>query len=149
VMDNLSLGVRFGFAFSGAPSGFFPLHFEGRGTYYFGDVPRGRSTFVPYIALGVGVAQVDSRVQVQMVECKPDAVDAGQRSPVDTTLLDPNTGAARLRNLNAYKSLGSVFATLAPGLMVAFSKDVSGVANVGVLLMTEEKRSTSLLIDLQ
>jgi hypothetical protein len=53
--DNISLGVRFGFAFSGAPDGFFPLHFEGRGTYYFGDVIRGRSRFVPYMAMGAGV----------------------------------------------------------------------------------------------
>jgi hypothetical protein len=33
--------------------------------------------------------------------------------------------------------------------MVNLSKNVSGVANLGVLLMTEENRSTSLLLDFQ
>jgi hypothetical protein len=150
ILDRLSLGVRFGFAFSGAPEDFFPLHFEGRGTYYFGDVPRGRSLFVPYIALGVGLAQVDSRVEVEMVDCdKPDRVDECVNSPaVDANLIAPD-GAARLRTLDAYKSLGSVFASLSPGVMINFSKQLSAVANVSILLMTEQQSSSSLIVDLQ
>jgi len=160
--DSISLGVRFGFAFSGAPSGFFPLHFEGRGTYYFGDLVRGRSRFVPYLAVGAGVAQVDTRVAVEMVDCRPDppaamgavagppTYDQCKAAPeVNQGLIDPTTGKARLRTLDAYKSLGKVFGTLAPGLMVQLTKQVSGVVNLGVLLMTEESRSTSLLIDFQ
>jgi hypothetical protein len=159
LLDNVSLGVRFGFAFSGAPDGFFPLHFEGRGTYYFGDVIRGRSTFVPYVAAGAGIAQVDTRVAVEMVDCRPDVntnPDAPptyqrclQSSEVNQGLIDPTTGAARLRTLDAYKSLGKVFGTISPGLMVQLSKQLSGVVNLGVLLMTEERRSTSLIVDFQ
>jgi hypothetical protein len=159
LLDNLSLGVRFGFAFSGAPDGFFPLHFEGRGTYYFGDVIRGRSRFVPYVAAGAGIAQVDTRVAVEMVDCRADT-NADPAAPptynrclmsseVNQGLIDPTSGAARLRTLDAYKSLGKVFGTLSPGLMVQLSKQVSAVANLGVLLMTEERRSTSLIVDFQ
>jgi len=155
ILDNLSLGVRFGFAFSGAPEDFFPLHFEGRGTYYFGDVTHGKSQFVPYLAAGLGVAQVDSRVEVEMVDCLPDAVQECVNAPavnqdlIDTDGSGPDTGSARLRTLDAYKSLGKVFGSISPGLMVSFSKELSGVVNLGVLLMTEENRSTALIINLQ
>jgi hypothetical protein len=148
LLENLSLGARFGFAFGGAPDGFFPLHFEGRGTYYFGNVTEGRSTFIPYVAAGLGLAQVDSKVPVQMVDCVD--VDLCLAAPeVNEDLVDPNDGAARLRTLDAYKSLGTVFATISPGLMVAVSKQLSAVGNIGVLLMTDSQQSTSLVIDLQ
>lgn len=155
VLDRLSLGVRFGFAFSGAPEDFFPLHFEGRGTYYFGDVTRSRSTFVPYLAAGFGLAQVDSRVEVQMVDCIEGAEQACLEAPaVNNDLIDrdgpgPDEGSARLRNLQAYKTLGNVFGSISPGLMIAFSRELSGVVNLGVLLMTEESRSTSLIVNFQ
>lgn len=149
VLDNVSLGARFGFAFSGAPDGFFPLHFEARGTYYFGNVTQGRSTIVPYVAVGFGLAQVDSKVPVQMVDCLPDAIANCQAAPeVNEQLVDPETGAARLRTLDAYQSLGTVFGTFSPGVMVALSKQVSAVANVGVLLMTDEQQS-SIVLNLQ
>lgn len=150
VLDRVSLGVRFGFAFSGAPEDFFPLHFEGRGTYYFGDVTRSASTFIPYVALGAGVAQVDSRVEVQMVDCLPGAEETCQNAPaVNGDLIDvdgagPDGGSARLRNLDAYKSLGNVFGTISPGVMVSFSREFSGVVNLGVLLMTEQSRALVL-----
>lgn len=150
LFDRFSLGVRFGFAFSGAPEDFFPLHLEGRGTYYFGDLTRGLSTFVPYVAAGFGLAQVDSRVEVQMVDCLPDQVASCQAAAqVDEGLVDPDTGAARLRTLDAYRSLGSVFGVLSPGLMIAFSRTTSIAFNVGLLLMTEEDSSASLLLSLQ
>jgi hypothetical protein len=150
LLENVSLGARFGFAFSGAPDGFFPLHFEARGTYYFGNVTQGRSRFVPYVAVGAGLAQVDSKVPVQMVDCLPTAIVACTTYPqVDEQLVNPNGGAARLRTLDAYKSLGTVFGSLSPGLMVAVSKELSAVANLGVLLMTDQENSTSLVIDVQ
>jgi hypothetical protein len=155
VLDRISLGVRFGFAFSGAPENFFPLHFEGRGTYYLGDVTRSKSSFVPYLAVGLGVAQVDSRVEVQMVDCIPEAqAECLEADSVNQDLIDqdgsgPDPGSARLRTLDAYKSLGKVFATVSPGVMLRFSREFSGVLNLGVLLMTEENRSTALIVNLQ
>ncbi len=155
LLDRVSLGVRFGFAFSGAPEDFFPLHFEGRGTYYLGDVTRSKSTFVPYIAAGVGVAQVDSRVEVQMVDCIPGSeaaclgADSVNQDLIDSDGNGADTGSARLRTLDAYKSLGKVFGTVSPGVMINFSRELSGVANLGVLLMTEERRSTSIIVNFQ
>jgi hypothetical protein len=150
LIDQLSLGVRFGFAFSGAPEGFFPLHFEGRGTYYFGDVTRGRSTFVPYVAVGFGLAQVDSRVEVEMVDCVPGEEAACLAAPeVDRALIDPDTGVARLRTLDAYKTLGNVFGTVSPGLMIQLSGKASAVVNLGVMLLTEEDSSASIILAIQ
>lgn len=152
VFERLSLGVRFGFAFSGAPEDFLPLHFEGRGTYYFGNLPRGRSSLVPYVALGFGLAQVDSKAAVEIVDCdKPDRVQECVNSPrVDDVLVaGDGSGPARLLTLDAYKSLGSLFATVSPGLMLAFTKELSGVVNLGVLLMTEKSSSSSLIVNLQ
>jgi hypothetical protein len=68
---------------------------------------------------------------------------------VNEGLLDPDNGAARLRTLDAYKSLGKVFGSISPGLMVRFSKQLSGVVNLSVLMMTEERSSTSLLFNFQ
>jgi hypothetical protein len=148
--DNLSLGARFGFAFAGVPDGGFPIHFEARGTYYFGNVTQSRSRFVPYVALGFGLAQVDSKVPVQMVDCNQDRVDDCLAAPqVDEQLIDPETGLARLRTLDAYKSLGTVFATVSPGVLIALTDKLSAVGNVGVLLMTEKESSTSLVLDLE
>ena len=146
--ENISLGARFGFAFNGVPSGFFPLHFEGRGTYYFGNVTQGRSTFVPLVAAGVGLAEVDSKTPVEMVDCV-DIENCLAAPEVNEALIDPVNGAARLRTLDAYKSLGTLFFTVSPGLMVAVSKNLSVVANVGVMLMTEKEQSSSLVLNLQ
>jgi hypothetical protein len=150
LLENVSLGARFGFAFGGAPQDFFPLHFEARGTYYFGNVTQGRSRFIPYVALGVGLAQVDTNAPVQMVDCLPDAVDACLDAPeVNEQLVDPDNGAARLRNLDAYKSLGRVFANISPGIMFAITREVSAVGNVGVLLMTDSEAATTLVLNVQ
>jgi hypothetical protein len=54
-----------------------------------------------------------------------------------------------LRNLDAYYSLGSVFGTVSPGVRVAFGKGISGVANVGVMLMTGKNSSSSLNVNLE
>ena len=150
LLGNVSLGARFGFAFGGAPQDFFPMHFEARGTYYFGNVTEGRSRFMPFIALGVGLAQVDTNAPVQMVDCLPEAVDACLETPeVNEQLIDPENGAARLRNLDAYKSLGTVFANVSPGIMIALTRELSAVGNVGVLLMTDAEAATSLVLNLQ
>ncbi|HWO10761.1 MAG TPA: hypothetical protein VNN80_14810 [Polyangiaceae bacterium] len=150
LLENLSLGARFGFAFNGAPEDFFPLHFEARGTYYFGNVTQGRSRFTPYVAVGIGLAQVDTKVPVQIVDCLPDSVPECLAAPeVNEQLIDPETGAARVRDLDAYKSLGTVFGNISPGIMVALTREISAVGNIGVLLMTDSEAATSLVLNLQ
>jgi hypothetical protein len=149
VTNEISLGGRFGFAFGGAPDGFFPLHFEARGTYYFGDVPNGTSLFVPFVALGVGAAQIDSKASVSLVDCNAGQEQICQNAPLNTGLVDPDTGVARVRTLDAYKSLGSAFVVLSPGVRFALQDNLAAIGNLGLLLMTEEEQSSGVFLSLQ
>ena len=91
---------------------------------------------------------MDTNAPVQMVDCV--AVEPCLDAPeVNEQLIDPENGAARLRNLDAYKSLGRVFANVSPGIMFALTRELSAVGNVGVLLMTDSEAATSLVLDLQ
>jgi hypothetical protein len=68
--QNLTAGVRLGYAFGGAPSfeggsSFLPWHAELRGAYWFGTAPFERQGLRLYGLMGVGVAQVDGRVFVE------------------------------------------------------------------------------------
>ncbi len=150
VMTELSVGARFGFAFGGAPEDFFPMHFEGRGTYYLGDVTTGSSTFVPYLSIGAGLAQVDSRVEVEMVDCSLGSQERCQQFPgVSEGLLGGDNPAASLRTLDAYKSFGTFFGSISPGVSIAITRKVSAVVNLGVLLMTERDSADALIFSFQ
>ncbi len=68
--SNVSLGLRLGFAFGGAPapktgSSFLPVHAELRANYWFGSDPFEHSGLRPYVSLSGGVADVDSHVLVE------------------------------------------------------------------------------------
>lgn len=150
VSSSLSVGARFGFAFGGAAEDFFPLHFEGRGTYYFSDLTRGKISFAPYVALGAGLAQVDSRVEVAMVDCRAGREADCQSYPtVSPGLLDETNGFATLRNLQAVKSLGTIFGSIAPGVMIGITDKLSGVLNVGLMLMTDQEQASEVIIAIE
>jgi hypothetical protein len=149
VTNEISLGGRFGFAFAGAPEGFFPLHFEARGTYYFGDVPNGREMFIPYVALGIGAAEIDSKASVSLVDCNPGQEQLCQNAPLNTGLVDPDTGLARVRTIDAYKSLGNAFVLLSPGVRVALGDNIAAVGNLGLILMTEKEASSGVFLSVQ
>jgi hypothetical protein len=67
--NNLSAGVRLGYAFRGGPprdadsSAFLPLHLEVRAAYWIGDKALGKG-LRPYLVLAGGIAQVDASVPV-------------------------------------------------------------------------------------
>ena len=70
--DNITAGVRLGFAFGGSPkatngsgTAFFPIHAELRGSYWFGDAPFKSDGLRGYAGLAVGVAEVDGHVTVE------------------------------------------------------------------------------------
>lgn len=149
VLDELSLGARVGFAFGGAPDGFFPLHFEARGSYYFGNVPTENSLFVPFVTLGVGAAQIDTKASVSMVDCNPGQEELCTSSPLNEALVDPDTGVARVRTLDAYKTLGKGFVLVSPGFRLALAENVAALANLGLVLMTEEQQSSGVFLSLQ
>ncbi len=70
VWSNIAVGTRIGFAFNGSPKpqdggrGFLPIHFELRGTYWFGKDAFSRTGFRPFAFVGGGLAQVDGKVSV-------------------------------------------------------------------------------------
>jgi hypothetical protein len=149
VTDEISLGARVGFAFGGAPENFFPLHFEARGTYYFGAIPESRTLFVPFVAVGVGAAQIDSKASATIVDCNAGREDDCTGAPLNTGLLDPMTGAAHQRTIDAYKTLGKAFLVVSPGARFLLADNVAVLANLGLMLMTEEEQSKSVFLTVQ
>ncbi|MFC1643051.1 hypothetical protein ACFL5O_10280, partial [Myxococcota bacterium] len=70
---HISLGLRAGFAFGGGPDEFMAIHLEPRIAYWF--VGRTASPgFRPYVALSGGLAQVDGRMGVDIVQQYPQEV---------------------------------------------------------------------------
>jgi hypothetical protein len=68
-IHRLLLGGRVGYAFGGEPSvprsdGFMPFHVELKAQYYFGEAPFARDGIRPFAAAAVGLAEVDSSVNV-------------------------------------------------------------------------------------
>jgi hypothetical protein len=69
LIHRLLLGGRIGYAFGGEPSvprsdGFMPFHAELKAQYYFGDSPFTRDGIRPFAAAAVGLAEVDSSLNV-------------------------------------------------------------------------------------
>jgi len=76
---HFEVGARLGFAFGGGPQvpdgkKFFPAHIEARVSYWFGKNPFSSTSIRPYVLLGGGLAQYDSKVKVQVYE-NPDPND--------------------------------------------------------------------------
>jgi hypothetical protein len=71
--NHIGIGARAGYAFGGGPKvpdgkAFFPAHVELRVSYWFGKNPFASTSLRPYAVLGGGVAQFDSKVNVQVYE---------------------------------------------------------------------------------
>ncbi|MFT3771628.1 MAG: hypothetical protein QM820_39955 [Minicystis sp.] len=105
LLDNLTLGVRGGFAFRGggpkpdgaeAPS-FLPFHGEARAAYWFGSMPFAPSRFRIGLFVAGGIAQVDSTFRVRVQE------DTNKPPPA----AQPTNPAAQ--TLDAYKKAGTGF----------------------------------------
>lgn len=74
---HITLGARAGWAFGGGPKvtdgkAFFPAHVEARIAYWFGKNPFSSTSIRPYVTLGGGLAQFDSKVKVQVYEHNPE-----------------------------------------------------------------------------
>jgi len=70
---HIGVGARAGYAFGGGPKvpegkAFFPAHVEVRLSYWFGKNPFSSTSVRPYVVLGGGLAQFDSKVNVQVYE---------------------------------------------------------------------------------
>lgn len=106
--DHVALGVRFGFAFRGGPTlrggeDFLPFHAEARLAYYFGSAPFADAGVRPYLALGGGLGEVRSRIDVDYYK--------------DATAYNE----ARKETLEAWRSGGRAFLAPTFGGQFAFS----------------------------
>jgi hypothetical protein len=125
VANNVGLGARVGFAFNGATDGgasFLPVHLEGRVGYYLGRKPFVGRGVRPEVFLAAGVAQVDSHIDVQVLE---DGNACGAANPGSTSspCTKPAKGDSqkeqRTQTLTAYKQGGPGFA--GGGIMIAIA----------------------------
>lgn len=124
LVDNLTLGARVGFAFNGASDGgasFLPVHLEGRLGLWPGHAPFARSGVRPFFMLSGGLAQIDTKVKVQLLE---DGRACGAPHPADTTTLCTRMSAdgviePRQQTVSVYKQAGLGFASLMFGLQFA------------------------------
>ena len=104
--DNLTAGVKLGFAFGGSPkatngtgTAFLPFHAELRGSYWFGDAPFARDGLRGYAGVAVGFAEIDGHVSVEYYTSKA-GFDAGAKGKLDAwrktgnTLLGAHAGIA-------------------------------------------------------
>ena len=112
VHPNITLGVRLGFAFNGASGdgvSFLPLHAEGRVGFWPGHDPFVGRGVRPMIIVSGGVAQVDAKVNVQVLE---DPSASGTGEPPSQTLA-------------AYRQNGLGFAAATFGVQFAPSTRVA------------------------
>jgi hypothetical protein len=124
---SLLVGLRLGYAFSGGPAqdtlqnkgaAFLPFHVEGRLAYWFTGAHRG--ALRPYAQLSGGMAQIDSSVNV-------DIVDTQYISECATKGNKAGSGCLK-RTVNAWRKTGTVFASAGFGALIATGK------NAGILL---------------
>jgi len=106
---NFQIGVRAGFAFRGGPvlrggEKFLPAHAELRLAYYFGSDPFLDSGVRPYLAVGGGIAEVRSRLEIDYY---PDAAAYNQ---------------ARKATLDAWRTSGRGFVAPSFGTQFAFAR---------------------------
>lgn len=85
--EHLAVGARLGFAFGGGPTApnrekFMPFHAELRLAVYFGKAPFAGSAVRPYLALGGGLAEVQSRLSVDYYE-DAAAYNQGRQGTLD------------------------------------------------------------------
>ncbi len=116
VNGNLMLGARVGLVLNNYPGNeagidgkrfSAPIHLEARLTYVFGDAPIFKKGLAPYANLGVGVAQFETRVPVEVIERR--AGENGQ------------AGTAEKRDVDAWHLAGPAFLMVGGGGRYAIS----------------------------
>ncbi len=128
--ERITVGARLGFAFNGASDGgasFLPVHAEARLGVWPGAAPFVGSGVRPFLFLAVGVAQIDSRVDVEILEdgkvCeakKPSDTNSNCTRPSRDGFLEP-----RKQTVSAYKQAGLGFAAGGVGVQIAPSPGIA------------------------
>ena len=101
VADNVTLGARLGYVFGvapGRPMGH--LHAELRAAFWFGKDPFAREGFRPYLVVAGGLAEIDDKLEVGVVET------------------DLSKGIYPRQNLTVWRRTGGGFAGGGGGVMI-------------------------------
>lgn len=107
---NITVGIRGGIAFGGAPSEFFPYHAELRGTFWV--VSLAKQSLRPYVSVGGGMAQVDAGVEgIYVLRATGEGDDPNAQGQYDQT-------NGQTTSYTAYKRMGQGFAALALGAVM-------------------------------
>ncbi|HVW29938.1 MAG TPA: hypothetical protein VHC69_31465 [Polyangiaceae bacterium] len=146
----LGLEARVGFAFNGGKtpqggSSFLPVHAEARAKWWLrGAAGFEGPGFRPWLHVGGGVAQVDTKVNVDIVDCAPAyRMPEGnvQNGPGDECLSAPDATTARAyaggtppTHVQALKQLGQEFATVGGGVMYAVAQNHGAVLNLNLMI---------------
>lgn len=128
--ERITVGARLGFAFNGASDGgasFLPVHAEARFGVWPGTAPFVGSGVRPFLFLAAGVAQIDSRVDVEILE---DGKACVARTPSDTGSMCTRPSRdgflePRKQTLSAYKQAGLGFAAGGVGVQIAPSPGIA------------------------
>jgi hypothetical protein len=128
--ERITVGARLGFAFNGASDGgasFLPVHAEARLGIWPGAAPFVGSGVRPFFFLAAGIAQIDSRVDVEILEdgkvCeakKPSDTGSDCTKPSRDGFLEP-----RKQTVSAYKQAGLGFAAGGVGVQIAPSPGIA------------------------
>lgn len=121
IIDNVTLGGRFGFAFGGGPTpargpAFLPLHLEARIAYFIGKPLSAERGVRGVVSVMGGLAQVDAFRSVAVRECGADSKVAC----TPATNLQPGGPNPQVQSLEAYKKLGQGFIGLGLGAYYSF-----------------------------
>lgn len=115
LIKGLSLGARLGWAFNGTNeefASFIPVHAEGKVAYTFGKDPFAGQVARPWIFISGGLAQVDTIVNVDVLEdgeaC--GAADPGDVGSACTNETSDGATQDRIQTLRAIKQGGLGFA---------------------------------------
>lgn len=125
--ENITLGVKLGFAFGGRPtakigdtSSFLPVHAELRASYWFGSAPLASEGFRGYAGLAAGLSEVDGHVTVEYF-----VDEAGYR-------------AGEVGKLDAWRKTGNLMVALHGGVGYAFARQHAVLLELRVLQMLGE-----------
>lgn len=118
LIKGLSIGARLGWAFNGTNeefASFIPVHAEGRLNYTIGKDPFAGQVVRPWVGISGGLAQVDTAVNVDVLE---DGEACGAAGSSDPCTIETSDGVIepRLQTLRAIKQAGLGFAGATVGV---------------------------------
>jgi hypothetical protein len=141
LFGSIGLEGRVGFAFNGGPtpqngSAFLPVHLEARGKWWIrGAKAFSERGFRPWVHVGGGMAQIDTKVSVDIVDCAglPPEQFQNCRSADNATSAQMYGGKLK-SGVTAVKQLGLGFATVGGGVMYAIAPNHGPVLNLNLIV---------------